>query len=167
LPLRLTDEDVVVLRRIARNGALSWNQVRRARIVLAVAAGEFVASIAARLECAPETVRRAWRTFTATGVRGLLDDAPARRVVIFRRSYISPDARQRLGRAAAAANRKRADEAYAAFYPLVTRLRSEGRSLRQIADHLNALGHRTRRDKAWNPVQVLLVLRRAARLAAR
>jgi hypothetical protein len=39
-------------------------------------------------------------------------------------------------------------------------LRTEGLSLRQIADKLNAEGHKTRRGKPWNPVQVRLSLTR-------
>jgi DNA-binding CsgD family transcriptional regulator len=42
----------------------------------------------------------------------------------------------------------------------VAELRSEGLSLRQIADRLNQDGHTTRRGKPWNQVQVKRVLER-------
>ncbi|CAN5910548.1 hypothetical protein BH23PLA1_BH23PLA1_17300 [soil metagenome] len=43
----------------AQSGSLPWFQVRRAKIVLAIAAGEHQSSVAARLECDESTV---WRT---------------------------------------------------------------------------------------------------------
>lgn len=42
--------------------------------------------------------------------------------------------------------------------PLVLQLRTEGLSLRQIANRLTAEGHKTRTGKAWNQVQVSRVL---------
>jgi hypothetical protein len=48
----------------------------------------------------------------------------------------------------------------------VTKLRAEGQTLRAIAAHLDGLGIKTRTGKTWNKTQVLLVLRRAERLAA-
>ena len=62
--------------------------------------------------------------------------------------------------AASASHRKRAAEAYADLIPIVAGLRSEGMTLRAIADRLNAEGHTTRRGAAWNPVQVGRVLDR-------
>lgn len=43
---------------------------------------------------------------------------------------------------------------------MVAELRTEGLSLRQIADRLNAEGHTTRRGKPWTSVQVMRVLAR-------
>jgi DNA invertase Pin-like site-specific DNA recombinase len=64
-------------------------------------------------------------------------------------------------RMAAEARSKKANEAYTDLYPLLTELRSAGKSLREIAAHLNELGYTTRRSKPWNPMQVKNVLERA------
>jgi DNA invertase Pin-like site-specific DNA recombinase len=64
---------------------------------------------------------------------------------------------------AAKARTDKANEAYADLYPLLTQLRQEGRTLRQIAEALNTEGYTTRRGRPWNHVQVKLVLERAAR----
>jgi DNA invertase Pin-like site-specific DNA recombinase len=48
--------------------------------------------------------------------------------------------------------------AYADLAPVIAGMRAEGLSLRWIAGRLNADGHTTRRDKAWNAMQVRRVL---------
>lgn len=65
---------------------------------------------------------------------------------------------------AGATHKAKADEAYSDLYPLIVGMRESNHTLQAIADHLNALGHTTRRGKQWNPTQVLLVLRRAKAL---
>jgi DNA invertase Pin-like site-specific DNA recombinase len=70
-------------------------------------------------------------------------------------------ARSRGAAAGGAATRARADGDYADLVPVVTGLRAEGLSLRQIAGRLNAAGHTTRRGRPWNPTQVRRVLARA------
>lgn len=55
---------------------------------------------------------------------------------------------------------KAATEAYLDLLPQMQQLQSEGRSLRAIAESLNAAGHTTRRGKPWNQVQVMRVLQR-------
>src|SRR5262245_50006133 len=67
-------------------------------------------------------------------------------------------ARQR----AAELNKQTETQAYVDIYPVVTDLRANGLSLRDIAAELNAMGHTTRRGKPWNPMQVSHVLKRAA-----
>ncbi len=62
----------------------------------------------------------------------------------------------------AAVRAKAATEAYVDLIPQMKQLRSEGRSLRAIAESLNAAGHTTRRGKSWNQVQVSRVLQRLA-----
>lgn len=57
--LVLPRHDRAVLQSIAHSDSLPWYQVRRARIVLAIAAGERVQTIALHLQCDPATV---WRT---------------------------------------------------------------------------------------------------------
>jgi len=54
-----------------------------------------------------------------------------------------------------------AAEAYVDLVPTIKGLRDAGRSLRQIAEALNAEGHTTRTGKPWNPVQVGRVLDRS------
>jgi DNA invertase Pin-like site-specific DNA recombinase len=63
--------------------------------------------------------------------------------------------------AAAVSHARRADAAYADLLPVVTELRAEGKSHRQIAQWLNDEGYVTRQGKAWNGVQVGRVLARA------
>jgi DNA invertase Pin-like site-specific DNA recombinase len=60
--------------------------------------------------------------------------------------------------AAAEAHRRAAKEAYADLLPIVTTMRANGQTLQQVADWLNRMGHTTRRDKAWSPMQVARVL---------
>ena len=71
----LAPADLAHLQRIARQPALPFFQVQRARIVLAVAAGEAVHSIAARWECDPATVWRFCRRYEQDGLAGLLAHA--------------------------------------------------------------------------------------------
>ena len=59
--------------------------------------------------------------------------------------------------------RQAAKEAYTDLIPFLQKLRGQGLSYRKIADRLNCLDHTTRRGKAWNPMQVSLVLRRFGR----
>jgi hypothetical protein len=56
-----------------------------------------------------------------------------------------------------------ADVYYAPIIPVVTALRAEGKSLQEIADHLNDLGYKTCTGLPWGHVQVALVLKLAAR----
>jgi transposase len=53
---------------------LPWFQVQRAKIVLAIAAGERPGSVAARLECDRATVWRACRRYRRDGLAGLFTD---------------------------------------------------------------------------------------------
>lgn len=59
-----------------------------------------------------------------------------------------------------------ANAAYSDLYDVITGFRTEGLTLRAIAERLNAMGHTTRRGKAWQATQVMLVLRRAEKVAA-
>src|SRR3954465_14838254 len=73
-PLAVPRKDQEVLQQIARSDSLPWYQVRRARIVLALAAGERVHSIAGRLECDQATVWRTRQLYSQLGLAGLLAD---------------------------------------------------------------------------------------------
>ena len=61
----------------------------------------------------------------------------------------------------AAVRRERAIEAYADLAPWMVELRSEGKSLREIAAALNGEGHTTRRGGPWTKMQVSRVLGRS------
>ena len=71
-PLRIARADRDVLRRLARSEASPWYQVRRARIVLAIAGGARTQDLAAHLQCDAATIWRTCRRYEATGLAGLL-----------------------------------------------------------------------------------------------
>ena len=75
--LSLAPGDLVALRQVARADSLPWYQVRKARIVLAIAAGERSRSVAARMECDEATVWRTCRRYEGSGLAGLMA-APSR-----------------------------------------------------------------------------------------
>jgi hypothetical protein len=79
---------------------------------------------------------------------------------------LNPQAQARGNQAAAQKVRRQADEYYAPLYALVIRLCAEGKTMQQIADHFNEAGYETRKKRRWTRMQVMLLLRRAVRLAA-
>jgi hypothetical protein len=56
--LSLAAHDVSLLEQIARSRILLWFQVQRARMVLAIAGGERVQTVAFQMQCDPSTI---WR----------------------------------------------------------------------------------------------------------
>ena len=103
--------DLPLLRQVAGRQSLPWFQVRRARTVLAVAAGERVEAVAGRMLCDRATVWRTCRLYERDGVPGLLS-APLR---AGRPERLSPPA-EGAGRAARLPGAGRAG---AARHPLV------------------------------------------------
>src|SRR5438876_2802518 len=75
-PLILASPDLPILQAVARSRRLAWFQVQHARIVLAVAAGEPIQSVASRMECDPATVWRVCRRYEQGGLQDLLLDDP-------------------------------------------------------------------------------------------
>src|SRR4029453_11782692 len=75
-PLTLAPDDLPILRAVAQSRRLAFYQVQHARIVLAVAAGEPIQEVAARLGCDRPTVWRLCRRYEQAGWRGLLLDCP-------------------------------------------------------------------------------------------
>ena len=73
-PLLIDSHNRTILQEVARSETLPWYQVRRARTVLAIAAGQRTSEVASRLECDAGTVRRSCRRYHDTGVRGLLEE---------------------------------------------------------------------------------------------
>ena len=72
--LTIARRDQNALHSAAHWGSLSWFQVQRAKIVLAIAAGERQCSVAARLECDESTVWRACERYRRGGLAGLFAD---------------------------------------------------------------------------------------------
>jgi transposase len=68
--------DRPILEAVARSRRLSWFQVQHACIVLAVAGGEPVRDVAARLECHRATVWRICRRYEQGGLQKLLLEDP-------------------------------------------------------------------------------------------
>jgi DNA invertase Pin-like site-specific DNA recombinase len=62
--------------------------------------------------------------------------------------------------AAARCRAELADEAYVDLLPILKKMKADGLSFRDMAAKLNAGGHKTRRGKPWNPMQVSRVLAR-------
>lgn len=72
--LTIAPADAEALQTIARSGSLPWFQVQRAKIVLAMTAGESHCSVATRLECDPATVWRVSQRYRQGGLAQLLAD---------------------------------------------------------------------------------------------
>jgi hypothetical protein len=70
--LYLNANDIPQLRQTARSQSLPWYQVRRARIVLAIAEGQRVQQVAAQMQCATRTVRRTCCRYQDGGLHQLL-----------------------------------------------------------------------------------------------
>ena len=72
--LTLARQDADALHTVARSDSVPWFQVRRAKIVLAIAAGEHKCSVAARLECDEATVWRTCERYRRDGFASLFAD---------------------------------------------------------------------------------------------
>src|SRR5215204_6830769 len=72
--LTIPGRDWDALRAVAHSGTLPWFQVQRAKIVLALAAGERQCSVAVRLECDVATVWRACERYRQGGLASLFAD---------------------------------------------------------------------------------------------
>src|SRR3984957_10798776 len=73
--LTIARRDQAILASVAHNGSLPWSQVQRAKMVLALAAGERRCSVAAHLECDEATVWRACQRYRQGGLACLFADA--------------------------------------------------------------------------------------------
>ena len=72
--LTIVSPDISELERIAHSDTLPWYQVRRARIVLGIAAGQRREDIAFQLECDESTIWRTCQRYRHFGLGGLLAD---------------------------------------------------------------------------------------------
>lgn len=103
--LTIARRDAAALHSVAHSDSLPWLQVRRAKIVLAIAAGERRCSLAARLECDEATVWRTceryrqdgWASLFADGRQGhsgrLVQIAPVQRAQIVELACLEPIAK--------------------------------------------------------------------------
>src|SRR5215470_490789 len=72
--LAIARRDAAALQAAAHSDSLPWSQVRRAKIVLAIAHGEHQSSVAARLECDEATVWRTCQRYRRGGLATLFAD---------------------------------------------------------------------------------------------
>jgi hypothetical protein len=72
--LTICSADESALERIAQSDARPWFRVRRARIVLGIAAGQRRETLAAELDCDETTIWRVCQRYRRFGLRGLLVD---------------------------------------------------------------------------------------------
>jgi DNA invertase Pin-like site-specific DNA recombinase len=73
---------------------------------------------------------------------------------------LTQEARMKGARIAAESHRRNASDAYRDLAEELRQLRASGKSLRQLADVLNADGQTTRRGRPWNAMQVKRILDR-------
>ena len=72
-PPEIAPHDVPILQQIARSRLLPWYQVQRAQVLLAVAAGEPIRTLAIRTQCNPSAVWRICRRYEDAGLPDLLE----------------------------------------------------------------------------------------------
>jgi DNA invertase Pin-like site-specific DNA recombinase len=84
----------------------------------------------------------------------------------FGNPHLRPSDQLAAAKAGAAANHRKALEAYEDLAPTMRELRTKGLSFQSIANELNRRGHTTRRQRPWGAMQVLTVMRRLAPVAA-
>jgi len=73
-PITINAADLPVLRWISESRTLPEYQIVRARVVLAVAAGDRIQEVAARVDCDEATIWRTCRRYEGSGLSGLLAD---------------------------------------------------------------------------------------------
>ena len=71
--LQLAPNDKPLLERLARSQTRPWYQVQHARIVLAMAAGERVQTVASQLQCDPSTIWRVCRRYEQVGMAAVVE----------------------------------------------------------------------------------------------
>jgi hypothetical protein len=72
----IANGDISTLQQVAHSRMLPWYQVQRARIILAVADGERIQTVAFQIQCDPSTVWRICRRYEQGGIERLLSEAP-------------------------------------------------------------------------------------------
>ncbi len=74
-PLTLDPEDIPILQAVARSRTRSGFQIERARILLGVAHGRRIQTLAFQMQCDPATVWRACRDYERRGLDAVLWEA--------------------------------------------------------------------------------------------
>jgi hypothetical protein len=72
----IANGDISTLQQVARSRMLPWFQVQRARVILAMADGERVQTVALQTQCAPSTIWRICRRYERGGIERLLSEEP-------------------------------------------------------------------------------------------
>ena len=72
--LKIHPPDISELERLAHSDTSPWFQVRRARIVLGIAAGRCRERLASQLDCNESTIWRTCQRYQRLGLAGLLAD---------------------------------------------------------------------------------------------
>jgi hypothetical protein len=72
----IATRDINTLQQVARSRMLPWFQVQRARVILAVAEGERIQTVARQMQCDPSTVWRICRRYEQGGIERLLSEVP-------------------------------------------------------------------------------------------
>jgi antitoxin (DNA-binding transcriptional repressor) of toxin-antitoxin stability system len=72
-PIEIAPHDRPILQQIAHSQIRPWYQVRRARILLGIAAGARTQTLALQTQCDESTVRRTCHRYRRLGLSGLLD----------------------------------------------------------------------------------------------
>ncbi len=75
-PFKLERQDVTELGRLLRDGHTPQRVAQRARVLLARAAGEGVAAVAAKVDQDPATIWRVCQRYRRHGLQAALHDAP-------------------------------------------------------------------------------------------
>jgi len=71
-PLTIDPRDIPILQSLVRSRAHSWFQVERARLLLGVASGQRVQTLALQMRCDPATIWRACRDYERRGLDAVL-----------------------------------------------------------------------------------------------
>jgi len=74
--LQIALDDKPLLQQLARSQTRPWYQVQHARLVLAMAAGERVQTVASQLQCDPSTVWRVCRRYEQAGMEAVVERTP-------------------------------------------------------------------------------------------
>ena len=74
--LTVAEDDLPFLERVARGRHLPWFLVERARVILAVAAGQRIDALAACMGCDRTTIWRICRRYEGGGLTNLFSEAP-------------------------------------------------------------------------------------------
>lgn len=71
--LQLASNDKPLLQQLARSQTRPWYQIQHARIVLAIAAGERVQTVASQLQCNPSTIWRVCQRYEQAGMVAVVE----------------------------------------------------------------------------------------------